>query len=56
MKIGDKVIITGGTPKDWHRYGKPYYHRSNSLFRFVMGTQPLLIADSIYCGVTRTYW
>lgn len=28
MKIGDKVIITGGTPKDWHRFGKPYYTNS----------------------------
>jgi hypothetical protein len=25
MKIGDKVIITGGTQKDWHKHGKPYY-------------------------------
>ncbi|RHB41839.1 hypothetical protein DW886_14880 [Enterocloster aldenensis] len=28
MKIGDKVIITGGTPKDWLKYGKPYYTNS----------------------------
>lgn len=28
MKIGDKVIITGGTPKDWMKYGKPYYTNS----------------------------
>lgn len=28
MKIGDKVIITGGNPNDWHKYGKPYYTNS----------------------------
>ena len=31
-------------------------HRISSLTRFAIVTQPFLIADSIYCGVTRTYW
>ena len=66
MKINDKVIITGGTTKDWEKYGKPRY--MNNTFTSTYTDNPICkaqrygremkiksIADTIQESAERTY-